>query len=268
MMLRLVFAGACAFASLCFGQAAGDLFSKATPDVDAALRGRVTKFYQAHVDGKFRVADEVVAEDSKEIFFAAQKTRYKGFEIVKIAYSDQFTKAQVVVAVDTDMAFPGMGKVAVKAPLTTLWKLENGEWFWYVNPSLGKETPFGLMKPGEGESAGGLFVSKGPDPQALIKMVTVDKTKVQLGGESPIAEVHVSNGMSGAISLSLEYSPAAGFEASLDTKEVVRSGSAKILIRSVQGEKAPGSTATLRLHIQPLGHTIPIEVQFADAAKK
>ncbi len=268
MMLRFVLAGAYVFAGVCFGQAAGDLFSKAPPDVDAALRGRVTKFYQAHVDGKFRVADEVVAEDSKEVFFAAQKTRYKGFEIVKIAYSDQFTKARVVVAVDTDMAFPGMGKVAVKAPLTTTWKLENGEWFWYVDPNLGKETPFGRMKPGEGESSGGPFLNKGPDPQALIKLVSVDKTKVQLSGESPTAEVHVSNGMSGAVSLSLEYSTAAGFEASLDTKEVARGGSAKILIRSVPGDKAPGSTATVRLHVQPLGHTIPIEVQFADGAKK
>ena len=53
-----------------------DLFRKAPPEVDDALRQRVTAFYQAHVDGKFRAADQFVAEDSKDAFFEAPKRRY------------------------------------------------------------------------------------------------------------------------------------------------------------------------------------------------
>ena len=36
-------------------------------------------FYQAHVDGKFRLADTVVHEDSKDAFFVADKNQYKSF---------------------------------------------------------------------------------------------------------------------------------------------------------------------------------------------
>jgi hypothetical protein len=61
-----------------------DLFQKAPPEVDEALRARVTKFYQAHVDGKYRLADEVVAEDSKDAFFEARKPRYRKFELSRI----------------------------------------------------------------------------------------------------------------------------------------------------------------------------------------
>jgi len=39
-----------------WGQQAQELLEKAPPEVDDALRARVTKFYQAMVDGKFRAA--------------------------------------------------------------------------------------------------------------------------------------------------------------------------------------------------------------------
>ncbi|MGC8794691.1 MAG: hypothetical protein ACP5U2_15005, partial [Bryobacteraceae bacterium] len=142
-------------AALCAqAQTAAELFEKAPPEVDQALRERVKFFYQCHVEGKFRQADQVVAEDSKDAFFAAEKPRYRGFEIVRIVYSDNFTRARVVVAVDTDFMAPGIGRIPVKAPLTSLWKLENGQWWWYVDRNAGKQTPFGPMRAGEGGSSG------------------------------------------------------------------------------------------------------------------
>ena len=50
-----------------------DIFEKAPPEVDNALRERVSKFFQAHVDGKFRLAEEVIAEDSKDFFYNMEK---------------------------------------------------------------------------------------------------------------------------------------------------------------------------------------------------
>ena len=137
-------------------QSPAELFEKAPPQVDEALRARVTRFYQAHVEGKFRVADQYVAEDSKDAFFSADKRRFGGFEITRISYSDSFAKARVVTTVDDEFVNP-LGRYAVKMPLTTLWKLDQGEWFWYVVPSDGpKETPFGKMKAGEGGRQGKL----------------------------------------------------------------------------------------------------------------
>ena len=70
-----------------------DVFEKAPPDVDNALRERVAKFFQAHIEGKFRQAEAVIAEDSKDFYYNMEKQRYLGFEIVRINYSENFTKA-------------------------------------------------------------------------------------------------------------------------------------------------------------------------------
>src|ERR1044071_5965016 len=91
---------ACVFvllASCLSAQAPADLFHKAPPAVDEALRARIAKFYQLHVDSKFRQAEALVAEDSKDFFYSANKPKYLGFEIKQIIYSDDFTKARAVV---------------------------------------------------------------------------------------------------------------------------------------------------------------------------
>ena len=66
-------------------QGPADLFQKAPPEMDQALRERVAAFLQAHVDGKFRLADQYVADESKDAFFEAHKRRYRDFEIVKVS---------------------------------------------------------------------------------------------------------------------------------------------------------------------------------------
>jgi hypothetical protein len=40
---------------------------------DVALRARVTEFLQYHVDGNFRKAYDMVAEDTKDDYFASGK---------------------------------------------------------------------------------------------------------------------------------------------------------------------------------------------------
>ena len=70
--------------SAVFAQTPTDVFHKAPPHVDEALRTRVSQFLQAHVDGKFRNAIDLVADNSKDFYFAMEKRKYLSFEIVKI----------------------------------------------------------------------------------------------------------------------------------------------------------------------------------------
>ncbi|MDP2997757.1 MAG: hypothetical protein Q8N47_09730 [Bryobacterales bacterium] len=252
-----------AFAWAVFGQAPSDLFEKAPPSVDEALRARVTKFYQAHVDGKFRAADQMVAEDSKDAFFAADKTRYKACEIVKIAYSDQFTRARVVTACDSEFVTM-MGRIPVKLPLTTPWKLENGEWFWYIEPrSGGVDTPFGKMEAGP-DGNRSPFPAKMPDAAAIMKQVKVDRTEVRLSSFEPAsAEVTVSNHMPGSISLSLSFNGFPGFKARLDRTSLASGQSARILLECKPEDQRPKPTLTLQLTVEPTDQVIPIRVLFA-----
>ena len=231
--------------------------------MDDALRARVAKFYQAHVDGKFRVADQVVAEDSKDAFFAADKTRYKACGIVRIAYSDQFTRARVVTACDSEFVTMA-GRVPVKIPLTTLWKVENGEWFWYVEPRpAGFDTPFGKMTPGK-EGGRSPFPTKMPDAATILKQVKVDRTEVRLSSFEPAStEVTVSNAMPGSIGLSLSYNGFPGFKARLDRTELGAGESARVLLECKPEDQRPKPTLTLQLTVEPTGQVIPIRVLFA-----
>src|SRR5580700_10515939 len=73
---------------------------QAPPDVDQELRARVSGFYQNFLDDSYspRKAEPYVAEDTKDYFYNALKQKYQSFQIVKITYSDNFTKAVVVVS--------------------------------------------------------------------------------------------------------------------------------------------------------------------------
>src|SRR5262249_39351996 len=90
MRMRAVFAVFCTL-GLTFGQDPADLFSKAPPAIDEVLRSRITEFYQAHKEGKFRLAEKLVAEESKDIFFEADKRRCREFKIARVSYEEQFT---------------------------------------------------------------------------------------------------------------------------------------------------------------------------------
>ena len=65
----------------------------ATPpaEVDQALRERASAFLQYQVDGNFRKAFELVAEDSKDFYFSIGKTKIQSLEIDEIVYSDNFS---------------------------------------------------------------------------------------------------------------------------------------------------------------------------------
>src|SRR6185503_11638050 len=94
-MLRLAF-----FALLTpaiYAQNPADLFNKPPADVDQALRARITEFYQYHVKQQFRQAEALVAEDTKEFFYTHNKPQYLSFEIARIEYSENFTRAKATM---------------------------------------------------------------------------------------------------------------------------------------------------------------------------
>jgi hypothetical protein len=126
------------FAALLCGalvaQSPTDVFEKAPPAVDQALRDRIAIFMAAHISGKFRNAEQVVHEDSQDIYYNSHKSKYLSYDVVRINYSDNFTKATVVTAVEMDWYTARLGKLRVKPPLTTTWKLDNGQWWWYAIP--------------------------------------------------------------------------------------------------------------------------------------
>ena len=145
-------------------------------------------FLKGHVDGKFRLADPYVADDSKDAFFEAHKRRDDEFEIVKITYSEKYTKAVVMPACGAVMGMPVSGTaLPVKMPVKMYWKIVDGKWFWYMPPAPAfYETPFGKMVPRPGDPAGVScsgcrdWIDQRPSLASLAQMASVDKNEVSL----------------------------------------------------------------------------------------
>jgi hypothetical protein len=241
-----------------------DVFEKAPPEVDEALRARVAKFFQAHVDSKFRQAEEVIAEDSKDFFYNMRKSHYFSFDIVRINYSENFTKATVVTGVELEWRSPRIGVMRVKPPLTSLWKLENGQWYWYVVHQKDWESPWGRMHPGPDPSqkkAAAVF--KGVDPKDVLQQVSVDTTEIRLKGyEASSGRATISNGMPGDIQLRLAAPPMSGLVVKLD-KTTLKSGEqASISVEYKPATTEPKPAAQISVNVEPTGQVYNVALTF------
>lgn len=243
--------------------------------VDRALRERIRMFYQALVDGKPRLADPLVAEDSKDIFFGILKPRYLSFEIRSITYSDKFARAQVSVDCEEDFLMMGLGNMRVKMPRLSRWKLEHGRWYWYVDTKADRQTPFGVLKPmakNEASPSAPLAIPQGPTPEQVLKQVAADKSEVVLNTSGPSSDVvTVTNGMPGWVRLGLELPriPIPGFEVKLDRTDVQGNQTARVTFRYEPKDDAPKPNVMVNVTVDPTGEIIPIRVTFrAPAAAK
>jgi len=253
--------------TFCFAQDAS-LFTKAPPDVDEALRARINKFYQAHVDGKFRAADAYVAEDSKDAFFGATKRRCRAFAITSITYSDNFSRAAAVTACDDDVLMPPVGLVRLHLPTPSQWKVVDGQWFWYVDPvpEEGLVTPFGIMKPqpDSGSGPGAVPMPSIPtDIQGLYNMIKVDKKQVAFdAGVNAVQRIVVTNGMPGEISLKLAPAKIEGFEMTFDKTKVGAGQSATLSLSYQTSKERKPRPTVVNIIVEPIGHEIPIQIGF------
>jgi hypothetical protein len=118
------------------------------PEVDLALRTRITQFYQFEVDGKYRQAEQLVAEDTKDLFVGASKPSFYAFQILSITYAADFKGAEVLVVVSRHVPVEGFMGKPVTSKMPSRWKLENGQWCYYVDPKKDlPASPFGVPLP-------------------------------------------------------------------------------------------------------------------------
>ena len=274
LRLFLLFACGC----LAFSQDNSDLFDKAPAPIDEALRARVSQFYSAYVAGKFRDAYNLVADDSQDAFMAAPKQQYHGCEVVKINYSENFTKATVVESCKGEWRFHAQS-TPVTIPVTSTWRVVNDQWYWYyVKPTVMQSpfSPTGYVKVSPEEPDSGAKPTLPSDTAALAKgilaKVSVDKMDVALHTyESSKAEIHVRNDMPGSISLYFDDPKMPGFKitpaktdlnANEETNVVFEYRLDDATIACGECAKKAKAPLTARLHIQPTGQVFLIAVHF------
>lgn len=242
-----------------YAQLPADLFNRPPADVDQALRARISEFYQDQVDGKFRQAETLVAEDTKDLYYAANKSKYLGFEISRIDYSEGFTRAKATVLLEQYVMIPGFTDKPLKVPTPSTWKLVNDQWYWWVDPETLRESPWGKMTPGQSSAQGTTGTLPAiPSPKDIEKkmatQVTADKAAVTLRGNEQ-QEVTISNSAPGQVTISLLGS-LPGVEAKLD-RAVIGQGQRAILTFRIAGAAKAG---VVSIHVEQSGQVIPIQV--------
>ena len=252
-MFRLLTLFVCAAAG--FAQAPAGLFNQAPPEVDQALRARITEFFQDHVDGKYRQAEALVAEDTKDFFYTAGKPKYASFEIQDITYSDGYTRAKAIVLCEQYVPFPGFAGKPVKIPTPAYFKLIDGQWYWYVDQAVLNQSPFGPFKAGAGAQGGRATL---PDPEAVLqnasRQVIADKNALSLkpGGSG---QVTIANQAPGVMTISV-FSSLEGIAVAPDHVDIKAGEKATITLRADSKAK-PGLVS---LRVEQTNVVIPIQV--------
>ena len=250
------------FAGVVFAQGNDPFKPKPPAEVDQALRARIQEFFDLHIKGQYRKAEELVAEDTKDYFYTRDKPKYLSCEISKIDYQENFTKAVAVVTCERYIMMPGFSDRPMKVPGTNTFKLENGKWVWYVDQDALLNTPFGRMKPGAFPNSGGT-----PPPSLkniptsgdfLMRQVKMEPQSVQLK-VGATAEVAITNGAPGQIDLVVNGA-LPGIEAKFDQSNVKSGGKATLTLRAVKGAKS----GDLTVAVEPTTQVLTVQVKIVE----
>jgi hypothetical protein len=232
-------------------------------EIDVALRERAMKFYQAHVDGKFRQADAYVAEESKDYFFGMPKTQYLKVWGHKIKYSDNFQKADVITTVDMELSMPRIGTMKVRPQIPSTWKIEDGKWVWYKNPEQGIATPMGVGKASPDGRSGGALNSPMIGVSDVLGGVKADKEQVKLLSYKESQDVlKITNTLPGEVRISVEGISAPGLEIKVDKTRLVNKESAEIVFRYSPPNPSPKPTLNGFVRVDPLNLRLPLQAIF------
>jgi len=237
------------------------IFKKAPPEVEEKLRARVTQFYSLYVEGKFRQAEALIAEESKDIFYAMQKAPVRSFQLEQITFDDGFQMATVMVACLS--AAPRTAAQGIWVPVNGQWKLENGDWRLLLKGRT--TTPFGPMKFEDPRS-----VKPQPFTRPTLEMLKANALQVEPkkvvfpkdldGGASRL--VTIQNNMAGVVHVEVHDPKVPGLALGLGDKNILPNQFTRLeMIYSPPAEKITG-TREVRLTLQPLNQEVVIQVEF------
>lgn len=258
---------------IAFGQDSSDLFQKAPPAIDDALRARVNEFYTDFIAGKFKAAYALVADDSEDKFFELSKDQYKSCEIIRINYSDQFTKATVITSCKTDWRWHGVSTMTT-FPLTSTWEVIDGQWFWHytkptVVPSPFSPTGYIPVPKDTPENQVSVLPSVADAAKGILSKIGVDKNTVRLSSSVPSEDiVHLRNDMPGEVSVEIQAPQMPGLKVSLGKTTLEAHEETAVLFQWQPDTKcadcAKRITArpTVQIRIAPTAQVFPITVLF------
>lgn len=236
------------------------LTRKAPPDVEAALKARVEKFYNLYQQGKFRQAESVVAEQSRDLYYGMQKTPIRNHQFEDISFSEDFQTAHVLVSCLS--GHPRLASAGLRVPVPSTWKVINGEWYMLIEPRT--TTPFGPMKWDDPRET-----KQEPPARATLETVTTGTFQVEpqkitfprQGSGIVSRSIVVKNNLPGPLTLELE-NEIPGVTVKLPQKALPPKSQVSFEISYDPQRGKLSGTKELALRAMPLGSTATIQLQF------
>ena len=238
------------------------IFHKAPPEVEEKLRARVIQFYTLYLQSKFRQAEALVAEESRDIYYTMQKAPIRTFQLEQITWDDDFKNATVLVACLS--ATPRTAAEGLWVPINGLWRLDKGEWYMVIKPRSAT-TPFGTMKFDDPRN-----FKPQPFQRPTLEMLKqnafqVAPQKVEFPSnstESVTRRVTIQNNMAGVLTVLVQDLRLPGLTAVLADRNVLPNTGATLEISYNPEVAKITGTRELTLSLQPVNQEVVISLEF------
>lgn len=241
---------------------AAQLTRKAPPDVEAALKARVEKFYSLFQQGKFRQAEALVAVQSRDLFYNMSKVPIREWKYESVSFSSDFKTADVLISCLS--GHPRLASAGVHVPVSGKWKLIKGQWFLLIEPLT--TTPFGPMQWEDPRTA---KAAQPVSPRGNIAM-SVDATfEVQPQklifpqGKEPVSRsVLLKNNLPGPMQFEVEGANLPGLSIVTLDKNVPPKSQTSFRINYDPAAGKLTGTKEVIVRVLPLNATTTIQLQF------
>jgi hypothetical protein len=257
---------AVALAASSAAQPAGAIFKKAPPEVESALRARIKQFVELQQQKKYRQAEALVCEESKDEYYGSPKKPLDNWELSEIAYEEGHSKASAIIVLDSVMTTVG-GVFAMKQPWATRWKVENGAWCVYFPDPLieGRKTPFGVIQANERKDVAdpAVLMQNRPRVASFNQPVKLSKALVTLNSAAKSSdEIEVANALPGPIRIEVVQQKVPGLSWDVTPAEVAPNSKGTVKFLYDPPNNFPKSDVQMNLLIQPLGLKVPVTILF------
>jgi hypothetical protein len=242
----------------------GNAHSKA----EEALRARVDQFYTLFQQGRFRQAEDFVAEDSKETYYMTNKGRHLGFDIKSVSFGPDAKEATVLVALQ--MIMPMTGSSPVPVPVASKWRHLAGEWYLYYpqyKPGDTVQTPFGPKKiPDDSERLAVLpNMGERPNLASLKRMYKVSAKKLRFPSSAPgriTQEITVINRSDGKLSLEQRTKDIKGVDIEIEPVEAGPGGEIRLTFTYRPAVALQRRRQKMRFAISPISQEFVVDLIF------
>src|SRR5262249_22402015 len=236
---------------------------KPPPAAEEAVRARVDQFYSNFRDGKFRRAEALVAEESKDTFYAISKSKISDYKIESIDFDDSFQTAKVVVICES--AGPHTHGTGMYLPVIGKWKLLDRDWYLVIEPRT--TSPFGPIAKADGQEpksprrldhtgAFSIEAFKGAFSVAPQKLVFPRQ------GDPVTQIVSVKNTLPGDLQIEVQGGDLPGLQLDLGNSRVPAKGDAAIQFTYDPNKGRLSGTREIRIDARPLNQSKIIVLQF------